>query len=97
MALGRVHLGIDAGTRAEIEHAGTRRQQAQRQLLKAVAHKLDSWRGQHELVVLLSGMHVFVYPRDSSLIRRLAPIARLARAARRVRRLQAPVKDSSVP
>jgi len=52
-----IEFGIDTGSRTEIEHVHSRGQEIQRHLLKSVARLQVSPRGQHEFVVLLSGMH----------------------------------------
>ena len=59
-----ISLCINAGTSTEIEHVGSGGQQVQRDLLKAVAHDPVPLRGQHEVVVLLSDMHVVDYLAD---------------------------------
>src|SRR6185312_2275797 len=66
-----IHLGIDTGAGTEVEHGRVRGQQIQRQFLEPVAHQPVSRRGQHELVVLLSGMHVVDYLAGPLMVMRL--------------------------
>jgi hypothetical protein len=58
VSVGGIGLGINPGASTKIEHGCSRGQKIQRQFLKSVAHQPVPRRGQHEFVVLLSGMHV---------------------------------------
>ena len=58
VSISGIGLGIDSGASTKIEHVCARGQQIKRQFLKSVADQPISLRSQHELAVLLSGMHV---------------------------------------
>ena len=59
--MGGLKLRFNAGPRAEIQYVCVSGQEIQRHFLKSAARLLVSLRGQHELVVLLSGMHTVSY------------------------------------